>query len=239
MARADRRALDALWADRLGVAPDTLAQRGTTVVPRPEPGKRHVVVFRTDTHAILLVPPSLQGVVEGIAFARPGEALSAAELRAALPDVPLEAANTDLILYLDPARVGDAWDGDGRICTLTPDDAPALAALLQAATAREGQLANVQLGHLVALGFFEVGQLRGAASLIDEDGVVDVGVLTHPGARGCGIGTRLVRALAALGTRTGKWVQYTSMENNVASVRVAAAVGFERYAVEEWLRLKS
>lgn len=230
--------IDAVWAHQFGITPQTFTIPSSTVLPRAALEERHrIVVFRTAIHALVFVPPSLHERVERLAHAQPHQVLSAVQLQQHLIDVPMDAGTSDAILYLDPSNVHVV--DDPHIRPLLPTDSAALSVLQQAATARERELGTIELDHSVVLGWFEQARLLGAGSLIYDGEVADVGVLTHPAARGRGIAQRLVQALAGRGVEQGKLVQYTTMHSNVGSMRVAEASRFERYATEEALRLRT
>ena len=89
--------------------------------------------------------------------------------------------------------------------------------------------------HPVAL--VEDGRLVAAASLGPWDGrVLDVGVVTVPDRRGRGLATRVGRTCASYAVREHGVALWRAALTNVASVRAAERIGFERYVTQLALR---
>ena len=63
-------------------------------------------------------------------------------------------------------------------------------------------------------------------------------VLTHPEFRGAGHGTAVVRAVIADAWSNGKLLLYQTLESNEAAVRIAFALGYQRYGSHVAVRLK-
>jgi RimJ/RimL family protein N-acetyltransferase len=119
---------------------------------------------------------------------------------------------------------------------LAAGDREAFDRLVDSCPRRERDLANVQLEHPAVFGCELGGELVSAASLIflDEQ-LADVGVLTHPDHRGRGFGTAAVSALCRWGLRAGRVLQYSFDSTHAASRRLAEALGFTKFGVEERL----
>ena len=62
-------------------------------------------------------------------------------------------------------------------------DETALFNLQQSVTEREKELGDVQINHPVVVGWFSDNKLLSVGSLIIENGIADIGILTHPQAR--------------------------------------------------------
>ncbi|GGR41854.1 GNAT family N-acetyltransferase [Deinococcus ruber] len=228
--------IHAFWAEAYGFDATALDHPGFSLVTLEGlASPPRLVVLRTDRAAVVFVPPFLASRLRASLAPFEGQVVTASDVQAALGDVPTTPGNADFILYHDDTR-SPAQD-DPRIRRLQQEDASSLDDLNAAVSDLERDLGNVSMEHDVVLGYFEAGRLLGAASLIIEDDVADVGVLTHPEARGRSVGRALVGALAAEGTRHGWLVQYTTMERNVGSVKIAQATGFVPFAVEEALRV--
>jgi RimJ/RimL family protein N-acetyltransferase len=79
----------------------------------------------------------------------------------------------------------------------------------------------------VMWGAFEGGPLSAMGNMTDFAGApADVGLVTHPSARGRGLGTRLAGAMIADALPSIPVVRYRALETNVASIRVADRLGF-------------
>lgn len=142
----------------------------------------------------------------------------------------------DFIWYFPP----DVYEApsDARVRLLTDSDADALSYLLSVCTEDECELANISIEQEIPLGLFENNRLLAVASFIfDGDLIADVGVITHPQYRQCGLGKTVVVELVRKGIENGRIVQYTTQEINTGSKRLAEAIGFWLYAIEEGLYL--
>jgi len=137
------------------------------------------------------------------------------------------------------ARVlGPAWYGYASEATLTRAAAPAVRPLTQAdlpllarlhEQTRPAEVAESGTTGLPAFGYFRGGDLLAVACLGSWQQMPSIGVLTHPQARGEGLGARVVAAAAAAGLSRRAVVQYRAWHANTASLSVAARAGFRHY----------
>lgn len=82
-----------------------------------------------------------------------------------------------------------------------------------------------------------VPALLGGAVLTETAGAHrDVGLLVAADARGRGIGSQLGRAAASYAVQWHGWARWTARTANVASLRTAERLGFERYATQLAIR---
>jgi len=72
---------------------------------------------------------------------------------------------------------------------------------------------------------------------VPGDPIADIGVLTHPDARGSGAGSRVAGAVCAAILARGLVPQWWSLVSNRGSLGIAARLGFQPWAREEWVRL--
>ncbi len=87
-------------------------------------------------------------------------------------------------------------------------------------------------------GVFAGRQLVAVASYEVWGGAIaHISIVTHPEFRGCGFGRSAVAHLAKLAAGVGLLPQYRTLESNQASVCVAKAIGFHRYATTMAVRL--
>lgn len=89
-------------------------------------------------------------------------------------------------------------------------------------------------------GVFAGGRLVAVASYqVWGDVIAHLSIVTHPGYRSRGFGRSAVAHLAERAIAAGLLPQYRTLESNGASVRVAEALGFCRYATSMAVRLNS
>lgn len=222
------------WSARTGVPAAAFRRAGTTVHVRPDEELHgRVVLRRTARAAVVMVPATLAARLGAALLAPAGGARASAErLAAAWPEAGLRLRWRDFLTYLDPGAPRPAPDGAVR--RLEPGDAPALAELAAACSPRERALAQVAISDPVGVGVFEGRRLLGVATLLFQGAeIADVGVLTRPDARGRGVARRAGTLLAWLGQRRGRTMQYSTQEDNPASLRVAAALGYRLWLTEE------
>jgi predicted GNAT family acetyltransferase len=87
-------------------------------------------------------------------------------------------------------------------------------------------------------GAFENGRLVSLAGYeVWDDAIAHISVVTHPDFRGHGHGRAVVTQVAAAALEAGLLPQYRTLEANAGSIRIAEALGFERYATSVAVRL--
>jgi predicted GNAT family acetyltransferase len=69
--------------------------------------------------------------------------------------------------------------------------------------------------------------------------IAHIAVVTHPSHRGRGYGKAAVAHLAARAIAEGLLPQYRTLDSNQPSLRIAEALGFQRYATSVAVRLKN
>ncbi|MCU1421620.1 MAG: acetyltransferase [Microbacteriaceae bacterium] len=133
-------------------------------------------------------------------------------------------------VYYFPEDARPAVDPSVRV--LTEADADAFAAFVAANTEQDLDDAWVELDHWLVAGAFEGDRLASAASMYPWEGstLADLGVLTAPEFRGRGYGRRVVRGISALALERGHEPQYRCQVDNAASIALADAAGFTRFA---------
>ncbi|HEU0026711.1 MAG TPA: GNAT family N-acetyltransferase [Ktedonobacterales bacterium] len=230
---------------RLGCPAETLRAPGLRVMAHGPwlAGYQGVYVWRMET----------DGAQASVTASTP-EAL-VDEAQAALAGVGQEAAldsafwlgalgpRVDLIVgpsyqgYLDGDVFHPAPPDSAR--ALAVDERPALERLARACPAEEWEHSDIQPDHdpiFVVSG--EDGALQAAASLTrDGAGLVSVGVITHPAARGRGHGRAVVSAATTWALARGETVHYQTLRANTPSVAIARALGYQDVASALAIRL--
>jgi predicted GNAT family acetyltransferase len=94
-------------------------------------------------------------------------------------------------------------------------------------------------GWTARVGLFDArGLLAAAGCVVQEGTVAHIGVVTRRADRAAGCGRRVVSAIASGAVAAGLIPQYQTLDPNAPARRVAAVLGFERYARTLAARLK-
>jgi len=114
---------------------------------------------------------------------------------------------------------------------LTPQDAAAILALRAACLSEEWEAKGFSIDSQPTFGAFAPdGALMALANIrVWADRIAHLGVVTRPGGRNRGFGTRAVSAAVRHALGIGLLPQYRVLEHNVASRRVAQKLGFQSY----------
>ncbi|WP_083918369.1 GNAT family N-acetyltransferase [Woodsholea maritima] len=126
---------------------------------------------------------------------------------------------------------------DGDVRTLNATDQGVFEAFEAQCSEDDLDQGFVVLDHWMVRGLFIQGQLVSIASAYpDGDGkIADIGVITHPDARGKGYGARLVRAIAQAITAKGYVPQYRCQLDHIASIGLARAAGLSRIGTLDFI----
>ena len=229
---ASIQAVLAFWAAHLGCSRAQLVQPGTTVV-RNGPdlaGYRGVTVVFRPPACVVAVPGDWYELAAGRLGRRPA---------AAVFDVPLlrEVFGPAAGRVIGPAWLGYADAGDFTPAPtmgtrpLTDRDLPALRRLAGACGPTAWEHSGIRPGGSPVFGC-HAGDELAAAGMLAPWGprLLHVGIVTHPAYRGRGYGKAVVSAMTAHGLDAGGVVQYRTLEANPASVGIARALGFRRFA---------
>ena len=219
------------WSHKFKMSPENFENKGTSFFPRLHLNKhQRVIIFQTQKHSFIFYPD-----VHTKLFSRFGtsnELIGAKELNLYFSSLSLEQRGTDYYFYW--MTDNPQYETAINMRLLQSSDQAALFSLQESVTNYEKKLGDINIEHPVVIGWFSDSKLLCVGSLIIEDEIADIGILTHPQARGKGIGKRVVRALIVEGLKINKIVQYTSMQKNTASVRLAKSLGFKRFATETY-----
>lgn len=225
------------WASRLNCSRRAFEEHGTTICARELSKQQYprIIVTRTSNQAIVQAPPELMTLLKD--SLNTSVLVTASDVIMAVEkEHDVEFGWRDFIWYF-PLDVS-LLPSDVRVRLLTDSDGDALNYLLSLCTQEERELANVSIEQDMPLGLFENNCLLAVASFIfDGDLIADVGVITHPQYRRCGLGKTIVVELVRKGIENGRIIQYTTQEINTGSKRLAEAIGFWLYAKEEGLCL--
>jgi GNAT superfamily N-acetyltransferase len=229
---ASIQAVLAYWAAHLGCDREQLARPGTSVV-RNGPDLADycgVTVMSRPPACVVAVPDDWYELAAGRLGPR-----AAAEVF----DIPLLRGvfGSAVERVIGPAWLGYADAGDFTPAPtmgarpLTDRDLPALRRLADACGPTAWEHGGIRPGSSPVFGC-HVGDALAAAGMLQPWGprLLHVGIVTHPAHRGRGYGKAVVSAMTAHGLAAGGVVQYRTLEANLASVGIARALGFRRFA---------
>lgn len=238
-----RERIDAYTAWRYGCPTALLRTPGVHALPALPPPDANLLVSTAARQpdvvsvtrmgadvTIVRAHPTPDACVERLLEAVKSQGYFAGDMVDAVPGCSLTEQEVEPYLYLDAARFRPYHAGEVR--RLAPSDAAAMDALHARIPA--GMRWFVELGHPVVFGCFVAGELAAVAShfLFEEQGVAAGGVLTDPAYRGQGLGKAVVSAAMAWALTNGYVCEWSTWEANVASYRLAKALGFEDYLRE-------
>jgi len=222
------------WASQFGCAAEALfAQPLRLVTHGTELADYHGIfaLFREGA-AVISLPPE-----------------RADSLRPLIPVPPVTPANlaeafkAPEFTVIGPAFIGyvaEVLRPAHPVCALGERDGPAVEALRAACTAIEWEYGGSKVGTRPASGVFVGRDLVALAGYeIWSGAIAHIAVVTHPEFRGRGFGRSAVCHVAAAALAAGLVPQYRTLESNGPSMRVAASLGFFRYASSVAVRISS
>jgi GNAT superfamily N-acetyltransferase len=226
---------DRYWAGHLNCPPAELFSRPLHIVTHGEElqGYRGALALFRDGAATVPIPPDraeeLRGLLVGLESGCTPE-----QFAAALTPVAT--------LVLGPAYVGYTTDirGDDALArSLSEEDAASVESLRLACGEEEWGHGGSSLD-VPCSGVFCDGQLAALAGYETWGGTIaHLCIVTHPGFRGRGFGKSAVAHLARRALADGLLAQYRTLDANAPSIRIAEALGFQRYATSMAVRLTS
>jgi len=244
--------IHAFWAQTLGCEPGDLTRPGTRLVHFAEWGNTNrVSILRREGASIVLLAPGLldtllqavqwhEELSKSVPSRAPGKTcpgITTRDLQALLGEARISPRPSDHLYYLtlEAFRPFEA----GVVRQLGREDAALLEELNAACTPHDRRQGEVEIDHPVVVGCFDDGRLAAAASFIFYgEAVADVGVITHPEARGRGFGKAAVTGLSRWGLEHGRILQYRAAVSNPGSIHIAESLGYGLYALEEFCRLE-
>ena len=233
---------------RLGCALNAVTEPGTTVIaatPPPDKNLLRTTVLRRPDHisvttvgnaAIVRVNAEPAAAVQhAIAQLSTTRAVSREDLLK-LTGLTVEAdeAGAEPYYYLDPAQFQPHHTSHADyIRQLTTDDSALMDGLY--AGIDEGMRWFVELDHPVVFGYVLDGELVAAAShfLFADHQIAATGVVVHRDFRRRGLALAISSAAAAWAIERGWMVEWSTWLGNLASMALAARLGFVQYALEQ------
>lgn len=230
---------DAYWGGFFGIAPSSLTTTGVSVVPHVDlVGFQGVWFFLRGGRLVVSAPdlwvPHLRK-----------------QLVDADPELPSQAALETLFGASLDRVIGPAFQGaleapafrevaSSAVRSIGDADARAIADFRAACGTEDWELGGLEKTQLYRSAHFENGSITAVAGLrVKSRGAGDPCVVTHPQHRGRGFGKQVVSAVVAAALADDHLLLYQTLEANLASVRLAFALGYVRHANHIAVRLSS
>lgn len=230
---------DAYWGGFFGIAPALLTTPGVSVVPHVDlAGFQGVWFFLRDRRLVVSAPDAWL-----LHLRR--------ELADTAPELPSEAALDRLFGASVDRVIGPAFQGaleasafrevaSSAVRSIDEADARAVADFRAACGNDDWEIGGLDNAPLYRAAHFEDGAITALAGLrVKSRGAGDPCVVTHPQHRGRGRGKQVVSAVVAAALADDHLLLYQTLEANLASVRLAFALGYVRHANHVAVRLNS
>lgn len=235
-----RSRVDAFWSRTMDVPIDELHAAGIRVYPNPPERDqwRGIYVLAFDQAVSVFAPVDhLDKVNTAVAGLEAMTLLDPQAWRTTLGESVRAAFGPVAHYYLDRADDLKAVAGGRRI---NPDDAGALNDLNRAVPSAEWTAAGFSGHPAVLFGLFEDGRLLAAANLTSgPDVATDIGVLTHPDARGRGLAVQVAAAAALQAIALHGIARFRVLTTSPGRPTIADRLGFERYGHNLSARLRN
>ena len=226
---------DRYWAAHLNCQPDELFSQPLNIVTHGDQLRGYggaLGMFREGS-ATVSVPPDraeeLRGLLAGLE-------------RGCTPNQFVVALAPVALRAIGPAYIGYATGiaGDDALArTLNDEDADAVESLEDACDEEEWDHGGSSLDDPCS-GVFCDGRLAALAGYATWGGNIGhVCIVTHPAFRGRGFGKHAVAHIARRILANGLLPQYRTLNSNAPAIRIAEALGFQRYATSMAVRLVS
>jgi GNAT superfamily N-acetyltransferase len=227
-----QRKADAYWARELGCGYDDFFTQPLLLKAHGQSLNDYNGIFALfkGERAIVSFPP---GSIEQLASSLPQVTLS--------PELLASHFEETGHRVIGPAFIGYASaipEDGGEARTLDTADRAAVEALRASCSEMEWDHGGSELVEQPCSGSFERGDLAALAGFeIWDDAIAHICVVANPRFRGRGHARRAVAHVASKAIAEGLLPQYRTLESNLPSMKIAASLGFERYASSVAVRL--
>ena len=225
--------LDAWWAAALGCDVTDFHHGRTLVAPHGTALSDYPGVLALARHGacIISTPPARVAPAVALFAGQPPHAAFARDiLQQAFVPKGSAVIGPAWLGYADCTDIQTADSHDTR--PLTRQDAAALRALEAACDPVAWEHSGIDASQGLLFGCFHGPVLVGAGTCRPRgEGVLDIGIVTHPAYRGHGYGRAVVSAMTAYGLTHGHVMRYRTLQENVPSLRIARALGYQEYGL--------
>jgi GNAT superfamily N-acetyltransferase len=233
--------VDEFWAADLGCSREMLRSKQTIVVSHPNQYSDFTGIFilLVASAPIISMPRELYSSLSSKAqHWSASQVLDAVTLRSLIGD------RIDKII--GPAFIGYTGIGTFRpveansLILLQSDNSERIASLRAACDPIEWQHGGRELNENPTVGVFDNTELVALAGYdIWGERIAHISIVTHPRYRRHGHGRAAVSRLTQVALERGLVPQYRTLDSNAPSMKIAAQLGFTRYATTLTVRLHS
>jgi GNAT superfamily N-acetyltransferase len=225
-----RSRVDAFWSDTMGVSVADLAQPGIRVLLNPSQRElwRGIYVLALGDAVSVFVPADHQDKVTVATAGLPGVSLlEPGTWRSLLGPTVRSVFGPIVHTYLDDAS-GLSEHAQGR--RINPGDAGALIALREAVPSAEWVEAGFSAQPAVLFGIFDGDRIVAAANLTaGPDAATDIGLVTHPEARGRGLAIQICATAARQAIALHGVARFRIAASSPPTLAIANRLGFVEY----------
>jgi len=233
--------VDKFWAADFGCPREMLRSEGTITVCHPNQYSdwKGIFILRIDSAPIISLPRDLfSSLCTEARQWSTTQVFDSTQLRS------LVGSRVDKII--GPAFIGYTESGkfqpiESRSTTVLGNEHSGHVASLRAACdSIDWEHGGHELGENPAVGVFVEKELAALASYdVWSDRIAHIFILTHPRYRRHGYACAAVSRLVEIALERGLVPQYRTLESNTASMKIAARLGFTRYATTMTVGLHS
>jgi len=233
--------IDSRWADMLGCRVEHLKKPGLHITAHG-PGLSDfegVMALRRGPACVVSVPPALMSqVFPRLSRFTPEEVFDRNVLGALLGDQVAAVIGPAYQGYVDDTDFRPADPLTARLLTYV--HIPALHRLESACKPEEWAASGIDPQRPPLFGCFTFGSELASAAMLEErvEGILFVGVITHPDYRGSGYGSAVVSFATDHGLAAGGILHYQTLEANIHAVAIAHKLGYQQYASTLAVRLR-
>ncbi len=222
--------IDAHWCMQLGCDEAALRTPGTTVVPHAAPmrGRRGAYAIRQGDAAVVSVPAALVAEVKRDLAGLPArEAVSLNALSHVFGDAVDRFVGPAWIGYVDADSFRPA-DADGAR-PLRDDESDDVVRLCEASDETEWEHSGIDPRRRPIFALHRGPEIAAATSWEPlSNGLLHVGVITHPAHRRRGYGRAVASAITAHGLQQGGVMQWQTLVENTPSLAIGRALGYRQ-----------
>jgi len=240
MTEATLRTIDDFWSNDVGCSRKQLRADRNVVVAHPDRYADFMGIFNlmVGTAPLISLPRDRYASLAGAAHTwSASDAFDGARLRFLIGEGIDSIIGPAFIGYTEPGSFHAIAAPGTELLNNT--HAAAVSALRAACAPEDWEHGGGDLGANSRVGLFVGKKLAALAGYtLWGESIAHLSIVTHPAYRQCGYGSAAVSKMTAILLDRGLVPQYRALESNGASLKIAAKLGFARYATSVTVRLR-
>jgi ribosomal protein S18 acetylase RimI-like enzyme len=213
---------------------DSKIEKGSNVIGFSEQLKKEIMLFELFKNFIIYSDMSIFNILKKNKLMTIDKATKIIEKNYEISEI------SDARYYFIDEK--DQWNPQHyeglTIRNLNDEDNKIVETLKKKCKNSELELGQVNLNDVLPIGGFIGNKLVGIASILDINGIYDIGVIVHPEYRNLGIGRSLVTHLIAYSLINNKIVRYLTTTKNGSSMGIAKALNLPEIVKYRRINLK-